>query len=185
MTRYKPMRDSSDVTQKCHLDRSGTAVSFRVVERPAVLLRLQCTGMREKTFYVYIMASRSRTLYIGFTSAIEGRVWKHKNDVYDGFSRQYQCHRLVHMERYATPEVAIAREKQLKRWSRGKKITLILRENPAWADLSENWGKPLECLVSEPAALSAAQDGEAVLLPPTRQRTVVLGPGAAVEITLL
>ncbi len=119
--------------------------------------------MREKSFYVYIMASRSRTLYIGFTSALEDRIWKHKHDVYDGFSRRYQCHRLVYLERYATPEVAIAREKQLKRWSRSKKITLILRENAAWADLSEDWGKPLQCLAGEPAGLSTAQDGEAVL----------------------
>ncbi len=100
--------------------------------------------MREHRFYVYIMASRSRTLYIGFTSEIEARVWKHKNDVYDGFSKTYQCHRLVYLERYGDAAVAIAREKQLKRWSRSKKLTLILRDNPAWADLSKDWGKPIK-----------------------------------------
>ncbi len=116
--------------------------------------------MREKTFYVYIMASRSRTLYIGFTSAIEHRVWQHKHEAYEGFSKQYRCHRLVYLERYTTPEVAIAREKQLKRWSRTKKLTLILRENSAWADLSEDWGKPLARMTPKPADLSTPQDDE-------------------------
>ena len=120
--------------------------------------------MREKIFYVYIMASRSRTLYIGFTSAIEHRVWQHKNDVHDGFSKQYQCHRLIFLERYGTPEVAIAREKQLKRWSRTKKLTLLLRQNPAWADLSEEWGTKLPLLAAEPAGLSTTRDDTAVPL---------------------
>ena len=111
--------------------------------------------MREKAFWVYIMASRSRTLYIGVTSAIERRVWQHKNGLFEGFSDRYQCHRLVYLERYATGPVAIAREKQLKRWSRAKKLALLLRENPAWADLSEEWGKPLE-IVQQPADLSTA-----------------------------
>jgi putative endonuclease len=100
--------------------------------------------MRDYHFYVYIMASRSRTLYIGFTSKLEARVWQHKNGVLEGFSSKYQCHRLVYFEQYATAEIAIAREKQLKRWSRAKKITLIERENPTWEDLSEAWGRPVK-----------------------------------------
>ena len=107
---------------------------------------------REYHYYVYIMASRSLTLYIGFTSALEVRVRQHKNDSYDGFSKTYQCHRLVHVERYDDVQRAIAREKQLKRWSRAKKITLIKRDNPAWQDLSEDWGKPLNSW-QEPANL--------------------------------
>ena len=100
--------------------------------------------MRDYHFYVYIMASRSRTLYIGFTSELMVRVQQHKNDVFDGFSKKYQCHRLVYFEKYQMAHSGIAREKQLKRWSRAKKLTLIERENPAWADLSEEWGKPVE-----------------------------------------
>jgi len=100
--------------------------------------------MREYTFYVYIVASKSRTLYIGVTSNLEGRVWQHKNDVYAGFSQQYRCHRLVYCERYVTAAVAIAREKQLKRWSRIKKIALIEQENPTWEDLSAEWGTPID-----------------------------------------
>jgi putative endonuclease len=98
----------------------------------------------EYHFYVYIMASRSRTLYIGFTNNLEQRVWQHKNDIFDGFSKQYQCHRLVYFERYATALVAIAREKQLKRWSRAKKMVLVNKVNPTWEDLSVEWGKPVD-----------------------------------------
>jgi len=109
--------------------------------------------MNEHRYYVYIMASRSRTLYIGFTSTLEIRVHQHKEDVYDGFSKQYQCHRLVYFECHDDVQRAIGREKQLKRWSRIKKLALIERDNPAWHDLSENWGKPIEPW-REPAGLS-------------------------------
>lgn len=100
--------------------------------------------MGESHFYIYIVASRSLTLYVGFTSNLEGRIAQHKRGTYEGFSKAYKCHRLVYFERFQTAVVAIAREKQLKRWSRGKKIALIRLMNPAWADLSEDWGKPVE-----------------------------------------
>ena len=90
------------------------------------------------------MASRSRTLYIGFTSNLAVRVGQHRADVYDGFSKQYRCHRLVYFEQYEDVYRAIAREKQMKRWSRAKKIALLSEVNPGWADLSEGWGEPVE-----------------------------------------
>ena len=102
--------------------------------------------MRERAYYVYIMASRSLTLYIGFTSNIEKRVWQHKNGTFEGFSKSYNCTRLVFLERYQTALVGIAREKQLKRWSRVKKLALIREANPTWIDLSEDWGKPIRLL---------------------------------------
>jgi putative endonuclease len=111
-------------------------------------------SMREHTYFVYIMASRSRTLYIGFTSALRTRVGQHKDEVLDGFTKKYQCHRLVYFETFGYVGHAIAREKQLKRWSRAKKLALIQRTNPAWADLSEQWGQPVEPW-KEPAGLSA------------------------------
>jgi len=111
--------------------------------------------VKEHVYYVYIMASRSRTLYIGFTSVLEVQVRQHKDDVYDGFSKQYQCHRLVYFERFTDVQRAIAREKQLKHWSRVKKLVLIERDNPAWYDLSEEWGKPIGPW-QEPAGLSTA-----------------------------
>jgi len=100
--------------------------------------------MFEYHFYVYIMASRSRTLYIGFTSKLQVRVEQHKQGVFEGFTDHYDCHRLVYFEHFQTAAVGIAREKQLKRWSRVKKIALIDRANPTWEDLSEEWGKPVK-----------------------------------------
>jgi putative endonuclease len=99
--------------------------------------------MQDRTYYTYVVASRSRTLYIGVTSNLEQRIWQHKNKEYEGFSATYNCNRLVWFERYASPEAAIAREKQLKRWIRAKKIKLIEQTNPIWLDLSESWQTPL------------------------------------------
>jgi putative endonuclease len=70
-------------------------------------------GMREYEYYVYIMASRSRTLYIGFTGELYVRVLKHRNGTYEGFSKTYKCDRLVYFERFAFPEEGMMREKQL------------------------------------------------------------------------
>jgi putative endonuclease len=92
--------------------------------------------------YVYILASRSRVLYIGITSRPDLRLQEHRNGS-SGFAAHYRCNRLVLLERYTHPLTAIAREKQLKRWNRGKKIVLIERTNPFWFDLSADWGKPM------------------------------------------
>jgi putative endonuclease len=100
--------------------------------------------MKEHMYYTYIVASRTHNFYVGITSDIEARVWQHKNGVYEGYSKKYNCNRLVWFERHNDVNVAIAREKQLKGWSRAKKIWLIERENPAWVDLSEAWGKPIK-----------------------------------------
>jgi putative endonuclease len=105
---------------------------------------LRRTPVGEKTYYVYIMASRSRTLSVGFTSEIEVRVRQHKEGGFERFSHTYQCTRLVYLERFGDVHEGIAREKQLKGWARSKKIWLIERENPTWADLSEDWGKPIQ-----------------------------------------
>jgi putative endonuclease len=99
--------------------------------------------MQERWFYVYIIASRSRTLYIGVTSNIMCRIAQHKEKAFEGFTADYNCNRLVYFERFSTPGRAIAREKQLKGWSRAKKLALIKTMNPAWIDLSEEWGKPI------------------------------------------
>jgi putative endonuclease len=95
--------------------------------------------MHEGYYYTYIVASRSLTLYIGITGDLEKRVLEHKRKVRDGFSSKFNCNRLVWFERYVDPSNAIDREKQLKRWTRAKKIGLITRYNPTWIDLSEKW----------------------------------------------
>ncbi len=99
--------------------------------------------MEERTYYVYIMSSLSRTLYVGFTSDLGVRVRQHQAGTYEGFTKTYRCCRLVWYQSFEWVGEAIAREKQIKRWSRGKKIELIERVNPAWADLSEAWGKTI------------------------------------------
>ena len=85
---------------------------------------------------VYILASkRNGTLYIGVTSDLSQRIWQHRNDVVEGFSKEYQAHLLVHFELHAGIEEAILREKQIKKWERKWKIRLVEKNNPYWRDL--------------------------------------------------
>jgi putative endonuclease len=85
---------------------------------------------------VYILASeRNGTLYIGVTSDLVKRVWEHKSDFIDGFTKQNQVHDLVWYETSESMESAITREKQLKEWKRQWKIELIEKMNPYWNDL--------------------------------------------------
>ena len=89
-----------------------------------------------KNFFVYILAShRNGTLYVGMTSDIAGRVYIHREDILDGFTRRYGVHRLVWFEWAEFAEPAILREKQIKKWRRGWKIRLIEESNPNWDDL--------------------------------------------------
>jgi putative endonuclease len=89
-------------------------------------------------YYVYIMASESGTLYIGVTNDLTKRVWQHKNDAVPGFTKRYQCHKLIYYEKVEDVLSAITREKQLKSWNRKKKQQLIKRFNPIWQDLFDN-----------------------------------------------
>jgi len=96
--------------------------------------------MREHQYFVYIMSSDSGTLYIGMTNSIDRRALQHKSGEIDGFSSKYHCHRLVYYESYDDVHRATGREKELKGWTRAKKIALIESRNPRWADLAEHWG---------------------------------------------
>ncbi|MGH9511949.1 MAG: GIY-YIG nuclease family protein [Terriglobales bacterium] len=95
--------------------------------------------MKTHNYSVYMVASKSRALYIGVTNNLERRLWEHKNDLIDGFTKQYRCHRLVFYESYDSIQKAIDREKQLKRWSRLKKQWLIEQQNRTWEDLAADW----------------------------------------------
>lgn len=95
--------------------------------------------MREKTYSVYIMASKLRVLYIGITSNLVARVWQHKTKQVRGFTQRYNCDRLVYFEIFADVRAAIAREKHIKGWLRTKKLNLIESINPKWKDLSADW----------------------------------------------
>ena len=88
------------------------------------------------TYYVYILASKSRRLYIGVTNDLSRRMWEHKNKVVEGFTKQYNIDRLVYFEDTTDVKSAIEREKQLKGWRREKKITLIETINAVWEDSS-------------------------------------------------
>ena len=89
-----------------------------------------------RTFYVYIMASRSRVLYVGVTNDLARRVKEHKGSLVPGFTSRYHITRLVYFEEFAYIRDAIAREKELKGWVRTRKLGLIDSSNPTWEDLS-------------------------------------------------
>jgi putative endonuclease len=92
--------------------------------------------MVEKLPYVYILAShRNGTLYIGVTSNLQKRIWEHKNDVVEGFTKKYKVHLLVWYEAHPSMESAIQREKELKEWKRQWKLDLVESQNPEWCDL--------------------------------------------------
>jgi putative endonuclease len=92
--------------------------------------------MREHLYYVYILASRRNgTLYVGVTNDVMRRTWEHKADLVEGFTRKYGVHILVYYELYEDIDIAIAREKRLKRWNRAWKIKLIEANNSGWNDL--------------------------------------------------
>ncbi len=92
-----------------------------------------------KTGYVYILSRHSRRLYIGVTSDLEGRVFEHKEGLIEGFTKTYKINQLVYYEDYPDMLQAIAREKQLKGWTRARKIDLILQQNPGWEDRRLSW----------------------------------------------
>lgn len=90
----------------------------------------------EKTYYVYILASRRNgTLYTGITSDLVKRVWEHKNKFVQGFTYKYDVNKLVYYEEYNHVYEAIQREKRLKEWQRKWKLDLIEKNNPYWDDL--------------------------------------------------
>ncbi len=99
--------------------------------------------MKEHQYFVYIMSSRSGTLYIGMTNSICRRTLQHKSGEIEGFSSKCHCSRLVHYESFEDVHRAIGREKELKGWTRAKKIALIESRNPRWADIAEHWGSSL------------------------------------------
>lgn len=92
-----------------------------------------------RTYFVYIMTNRSKTLYTGVTGNLIQRVRQHKMGTGSGFTTKYRVDCLVYFERFEDIRNAIEREKQIKGWLRSKKITLVVSVNPAWCDLSQAW----------------------------------------------
>lgn len=92
-----------------------------------------------KTYHVYIVANKSRTLYTGVTNNLERRVLEHRRKLVPGFTTRYNINRLVYYETFAEVRSAINREKQIKGWLRTRKIALIESANRDWKDLSDGW----------------------------------------------
>ena len=91
----------------------------------------------ERTFHVYIMASESGVIYVGVTGGIAKRVGIHKDGPSKGFTKKYKVTKLVWYEPHSTARAAIAREKEIKKWRRQKKVALIESLNPGWRDLAD------------------------------------------------
>ena len=109
-----------------------------------------------KTYWVYLLASRSRKLYAGVTSSLQRRLAEHRQGLVPGFTTKYKIFRLVHCEAFADVREAIAREKEVKSWRREKKIWLVERDNPTWQDLAGEW---------------SATEGQQHAMPPGSQGT--------------
>jgi len=116
----------------------------------------------DPTFAVYIVASRSRTLYIGVTNNLRRRILQHKSKRIPGFTSRYNCDRLVWFANFQYIDQAVATEKKLKGWLRARKIALIEENNSTWQDLSANWytqeqlekfgtNQPLDILNADPS----------------------------------
>lgn len=92
-----------------------------------------------RAYWIYILASRSRNLYVGVTNDLQRRMIEHRQGLAPGFTSRYKIFRLVRCEQFADIRDAIAREKEIKGWRREKKIWLIERDNPTWQDFAENF----------------------------------------------
>jgi putative endonuclease len=97
---------------------------------------------RERQYHVYIMASITGVLYVGVTGFLVSRVLQHKSRQTDDFTRRYHVHKLVYYETFQYMNNAIARETEIKKWRRERKVALIDAQSPNWMDLAADWGKP-------------------------------------------
>jgi putative endonuclease len=109
---------------------------------------------QEKLYYVYILSSKSRAIYVGMTGFLMVRVLKHRAGNGGNFTRKYRIYRLVYYEVFHSVAAAIARETEIKKWRREKKIALIVQKNPTWEDLAAGWGRPAVMRIKRKAGSS-------------------------------
>ncbi len=117
--------------------------------------------MANNSYFVYLLASRSRNLYTGITNNLGRRVWEHKQGLVPGFTKKYRVHRLVYFETYPAVKRAIDREKEIKSWRREKKVKLVNAVNPSWYDLAEDWFQPAKEKKQVPRLASHGAGGQA------------------------
>jgi putative endonuclease len=143
MTAGRGRRDNSVILSEAkNLSEARNSATSLVGLLCACKCLYPSTAMRSvntRIYYVYIMASASRVLYIGVTNHIERRVLQHRQRRVPGFSSRYNTRELVYVESFGDVRAAITREKQLKGWLRSKKIALIESLNAQWKDLSADW----------------------------------------------
>jgi len=113
----------------------------------------------KRQFYVYILASKSRRIYVGMTNSLLVRVSQHRRGEV-AFTNRYRINRLVYYEIFKYVNNCIARETQLKAWSRAKKVALIESMNPTWQDFAEKWGKPIKPLNPEAGPITPGNPAE-------------------------
>ena len=95
--------------------------------------------MPDRTYATYILASRSRVLYVGSTADLIRRMYQHRTRSVRGFTQRYDVTRLVHYEQTSNARAAVEREREIKGWRREKKVRLIESVNPGWIDLARDW----------------------------------------------
>jgi putative endonuclease len=110
--------------------------------------------MTQRLYYVYIMASKSRVIYVGVTGFLMARVLRHRSGEGGAFTRRYRVERLVYFHGFSDVGDAIARETEIKKCRREKKVALIHAENPTWEDLAAGWGETAVMRVSGTAGSS-------------------------------
>ena len=127
----------------CHFDERQRGEILNI----AAQISLSCRNdkrlrhvMKDYNFYVYILTNwNNKVMYIGMTNNLERRLYEHKNKLVDGFTKKYNVTKLVYYEHTTDVHVAIAREKEIKKWRREKKNKLVISMNPNWQDLSLDW----------------------------------------------
>jgi putative endonuclease len=139
----------------CHPECGAIFRDERSPSRGSLRFRFQHARI---FFHVYILQSASRrALYIGMTNNLRRRVFQHKTHQFEGFTGDYNAIRLVYWEKFGSVEKAIAREKQLKRWRREKKIWLVESVNPKWRDLALEWYPQVDVAQDGLATASSTQ----------------------------
>ena len=98
--------------------------------------------MKKHRYFLYIMSSKSRVLYTGMARDLVERAWQHKSGGEEGFTKRYRITRLVYFEVFRHVKNCIDREKQVKDWTRAKRVALIESVNPTWEDLAADWFLP-------------------------------------------
>jgi putative endonuclease len=136
---------------------------FHELRSGRIFARIFTSRKVNKTYCVYILASRSRNLYAGVTNNLHRRVAEHREGRTAGFTSKYNIFRLVHYEVFSDIRNAIAREKEIKAWRREKKVSLIERGNPTWHDLAEEWfgiGRKQNANAAAPQNATNAEEAE-------------------------